>query len=226
MKIRSKKLRYCAFVLLAYLLICLIEYFVSAEPRIIYTKPAYQGRMIDNETKEPIEGVVVAAVYWESYSFCLGPAGCSPSIAGVAEALTDKKGEFHIKPFITWMGPFGEIGSVDFIIYKPGYASYPDNMDKHILKPLKGLNPEDFFSKELGVKGTITYPPWSGYSKYDQTTIIETTFGIVEMPKLKSREARLMALPSHPMDCRAPELPLLYKAINEERKKFGMGDLN
>jgi hypothetical protein len=181
--------------------------------------------MIDSETKEPIEGVVVVAVYWESYSFCLGPAGCSPSIAGVAEALTDKKGEFHIKSFITWMGPFGEIGRTDFIIYKPGYASYPRNMDKHILKPLEGLNPEDFFSKELGVKGTITYPPESGYSKYDQSTIIETTFGVVEMPRVKGRDERLDAFPSKPTDYGARELPLLYKAINEENKNLGIREI-
>ena len=199
---------------------------VGAKERFIYSKPAFKGRMIDSETKEPIEGVVVVAVYWESYSFCLGPGGCSPEIAGIAETCTDKKGEFYIKPFTTWMGPFGYTGWTRFIIYKPGYASYSTREMVKELKPLKSIDPEDFFSKEIGTKGTVTYPPLSDYAKDDKTTTIETTFGIAEMPRLKSREDKLMAFPYTPIDYGAYDMPLLYKAVNEERKKFGMGEVN
>jgi hypothetical protein len=195
---------------------------VEAKERFIYSKPAFKGRMIDNETKEPIEGVVIVAVYWEGYSFCLNPGGCNPSIAEVAETLTDKKGEFYIKPFTTWMGPFGYTSKIDFIIYKPGYACYPESMGKNLIKPLDIVDQEDLFSKEIGTKGTVTYPEWSGYAKDRKTTTIETTFGIVELPKLKSKEERLRAFPYTPSDCRSKELPLLFKATNEERKTLGL----
>jgi hypothetical protein len=182
--------------------------------------------MIDSETKEPIEGVVVVAVYWEGYSFCLNPGGCNSSIAGVTETLTDKKGEFHIRPYITWMGLFGEIGKVDFIIYKPGYASYSTRGMVRRLFPLEAIHPEDFFSKEIGTKGTVTHPLLMGYPANDTWTIIDMTFGIVEMPRLKSREERLQALPSTPVDYGAYDMPLLYKAINEENKHFDKGEVN
>jgi hypothetical protein len=203
---------------IAFLLFVGLVNSVGAKERFIYSKPAFKGRMIDSETKEPIEGVVVVALYWEDYSFCLNPGGCSPSIAGVAEVLTDTKGEFYIKPFTTWMGPFGYTGWTRFIIYQPGYACYPESGRKKAPKPLDTVDPEDLFSKEIGTKGTVTYPSWSGYAKDDKTTTIETIFGIVEMPKLKNREERVRSLPSFPLDYDEKDLPLLYEQIQKDRK--------
>jgi len=198
---------------------------VEAKERFIYSKPAFQGRMIDNETKEPIEGVVVVAVYWENYSFCLNPGGCSPEIAGVRETLTDKKGEFHIKPFTTWMGPWGYTARTDFIIYKPGYASYPESME-HALKPLDLVKPEYLFSRELGTMGEVKPPALSWLAEEKNINKLEITYGIVEMPRIHSKEQRLAAIPANPSsDYRSKELQLLYKAINEERKKYGLGEV-
>ena len=214
-----KKLQICCIALLFF------TGFVStveAKQRFIYSKPAFQGRLIDNETKDPIEGVVVVAVYWEFYSFCLNPGGCSPDVIGVVETLTDKKGEFYLKPFKSWMGPFGYMGMIDFIIYKPGYASYPESVNEHMIKPLDLVKPEYFFSQELGKKGEVTYPALNLLAEEKKINKLEIIYGVVELPKLKNREERLKAFPSSPADCRSRELPLLFGAKNKERKALGL----
>jgi hypothetical protein len=71
---------------------------------IVFHKPAYKGKLIDAETKEPIEGAVVVAIYQKS-PFISGPAGGSSSIVKVKESLSDKNGEFIIPSCFALMGP-------------------------------------------------------------------------------------------------------------------------
>jgi hypothetical protein len=197
---------------------------VEAEQRFFYTKPEYRGRIIDNETKEPIGGVVVVTIYWEEYSFCLNPGGCNGDIIRVKETLTDSKGEFHIAPYKTLIQPFGYVGNVDFIIYKPGYASYPKGSQNSVIKPLDIAVPEYVFSGEMGKPGTTTYPDWHQLAKDNKPTTYFFTFGIAEMPRAKTREERLRAFPSIPTDYRSKELPLLFKSMNEDNKILGLGE--
>ena len=72
---------------------------------LIYYEPAYKGRIVDDETKEPIEGAVVVAIYY-SHTIIGGPAGGWTSIVNTREALTDEKGEFYISPYLTLFNPF------------------------------------------------------------------------------------------------------------------------
>ncbi len=178
---------------------------------LIFYKSGYKGRILDAETKEPIKDAVVVAIYHYEPIIC-GPAGCSGGVQSVKETLTDEKGEFYLYPYLTLFNPFTVMGDTKFIIYKPGYKSYPG-----IIYPIShfGPYPEDFFTEDIGEKGEKrvwreTYP---------------VTYGIVELPKRITREERLRAIPSRPTDMRADDLPLLFKSINEERKKFGLDEV-
>ena len=113
---------------------------------LIYHKPAYKGRIIDAETKEPIEGAVVVAIYYK-YPIISGPGGGSKSIVGIKEALTDEKGEFHIPSYTTFIQPNSLEHDTDFIFYKPGYGGR--------ISPSHVVNAEKLFTKEIGVKGEI-----------------------------------------------------------------------
>lgn len=183
---------------------------------LFYYKPAFKGRMVDNETKQPLEGVVVVAIYETSPWFCLGPGGCSGSIVHVRETLTDKNGEFSIPSYIGIMHPFDYEGDTDFIIYKPGYGSY-DGLCKFNIFPIqyKGImycGPSWLFSqaRTYGEKITLTV-------KSTPTTF---TFGEAELPRLKTKEERRKALVSgHVDDFGSKDLPLLNKAISEERAR-------
>jgi len=91
---------------------------------LFYYKPEFRGKIIDAETKEPIEGVVVS-VFYEKH--IMGPAGGYSHIIHVKERLTDKKGEFYFPSYTTMIQPLSTEAEVGFIIYKPGYGSFPGN---------------------------------------------------------------------------------------------------
>lgn len=101
---------------------------------MLLTMPAYaatfKGKVIDADSKEPIEGAVVVASWSESTATITGGSQRSKD---VKETLTDKNGEWEIR------GPKGDriISQVfamipgiyyteapEFIVFKPGYCSY------------------------------------------------------------------------------------------------------
>ena len=71
---------------------------------LIYHKPEFKGKVIDAETKEPIEGAVVVVVY-NKHSLLSGPGGGYSSVIKVKEALTDQNGEFHFPSYTTMIQP-------------------------------------------------------------------------------------------------------------------------
>lgn len=75
----------------------------------------YKGKVIDLETGEPIEGAVVAGVWYLTHRFC-----------DAKEAVTDNNGEFVLPKgscFSFW--PFTEMGRAEVVVFKPGYLAYP-----------------------------------------------------------------------------------------------------
>lgn len=179
---------------------------------LIYHKPEFRGRVIDAETKEPIEGAVVVAVY---NKYTISPIERYSSVIDAKETLTDKNGEFYFPSYSTLIQPFSGEGLARFIIYKPGYGNFPDKQ----ITPIGVSDDETFFSKGIGKTGELE-------GLVDRKiAMIKVTFGIVELPKLKTREERLRAIPSSPTDIRSKELPLLYRAINEEGRRFGLGEV-
>jgi len=190
---------------------------------IVFRKPAYKGKIIDAETKEPIEDVVVVAVY-NKYPILSGPGGGSSSMIHIREALTDKDGEFKIPSYITLTGPNSVEDDTTFIIYKPGYSAFPSkfpsygNFSGYWATPLKDMSLpgiEHFFLEDnFGKHGEIILsfgPLKKGYG----------TYGLVELPRVTTKKERLKAQPSEPSEFKS-DCPLLYKTVNEERKRFGL----
>lgn len=168
----------------------------------------YQGKVLEYETKEPIEGAVVVAYWYERRATV---AGGSTRLFEVKETLTDKNGEWNI------VGPEEERGDSyysfltgtyfmqlpSFLVFKPGYCPWPKGF--YIDACEKKLKP-------------------GGSAKVIQ--------GIpVELPKLTDLEDRRKALvnPEDPSGERYKEFikkqKTLIKLINQESRDIGLPEL-
>ena len=203
-------MNYVRVIILAVLMVALVT--VSSEAGwFIYHKPGFKGKVIDAETRAPLEGAVVVVVYNKT-TLGLG-AGTISSIINVRETLTDKDGMFRIPSYTTIIQPFSREASASFIIFKPGYGTFPN---QRLYPPGLSLSDQEiFFSAGIGAE------------RYLQKQVgLELKFatlktGIVELPKLKTREERRQAWMDASIfgaDVKASELPLLYKIVNEESK--------
>ena len=122
---------------------------------MVHRYGAFYGKVIDIETKEPLEGAAVLAIYYtESY----GPAGAHTHYLDAQEAVTDKGGEFRIKPLTA--KTFRVLHSFDphvyFTIFNPGYGCYPWHKDvKPIFVPNGTLSADQYVTIELPKLRTI-----------------------------------------------------------------------
>lgn len=124
------------------ILLVLIIFPVSAHCAITKEFGPYSGKVIDAETKEPIEGAGVLVVFYtESY----GPAGAVTHYADALETLTDKNGEFEFTSHrITLFRPLhGWVRYGYFTIFKPGYGCYPLHKDVKPMFVPNGSLPEN-----------------------------------------------------------------------------------
>jgi hypothetical protein len=123
-------------------ILVLVFYPLTADCAITKEFGPYSGKVIDAESKEPIEGAAVLVVFYtESY----GPAGAIIHYADALETITDKNGEFEFPSHrITLFRPLqGWVKHGYFTIFKPGYGCYPLHRDvKPIFVP-NGTLPED-----------------------------------------------------------------------------------
>ncbi len=157
----------------------------------------WKGKVIDVETKEPVEGAVVMAVWDRVYRT---PMGTNNYFYEAKETLTNKDGEYEIPsytpinilPIISYMsGPF-------FTIYKPGYGS------------IQGLDLEHIFINTT--KGKMEW------KERDKGFAISP--GIVELPKLKTIEERKSFTGPSPQghDKDYKKQKLLINYLREEHK--------
>lgn len=92
---------------------------------LIYIDGPYSGRVIDAETKEPIEGAVVLVIWdWETFT----PGGGVSTYYEAKEAVTDKNGDFVVPRLISLaLNPLYYLDEVTHItIFKPGYGYFPE----------------------------------------------------------------------------------------------------
>jgi len=89
-----------------------------------YAAGPWKGRVIDSETKQPIEGAAVVAV-WDKEWAGLG-AGSSSNFLDAVETTTDNNGDFEIseQSFVS-VPYFRKVKGPYFTIFKPGYGSFP-----------------------------------------------------------------------------------------------------
>lgn len=117
-------------VLMSLLLLVILPLFAGCAMTNKYGP--YYGKVIDTETKEPIEGAAVLVVFYtEEY----GPAGAITRYADALETVTDKNGDFNIPAHrVTVFRPLqGWLKYGYFRIFKPGYGCYPEHKD---VKPM------------------------------------------------------------------------------------------
>ncbi len=209
-KHRSKNI--WPFLLILVSVIAFVTYATSSEAGwLIYHKPAFKGKVIDAETQQPIEGAVVVALY---HAECLGLGhGGSVTIA-VKETLTDKKGEFSLKSnFSFYILPWCLGGNTNFIIFKPGYGKFLP----HVLP----RDEEVFFSEDFGKEREIEFLKGSvREGNGPELHKVKVTFGVVELPRVKTREERIEAIPGHLTDG-MDKAPILNRLIDEEDKALG-----
>jgi hypothetical protein len=169
----------------------------------------FKGKVIDADTKEPIEGAVVVAV-WKTERTT--PTATHVDLKDVKECLTDKNGEWSIS------GPKGRADELlpglslfiphtkepEFIIFKPGYCSWPNAFYIDACRDKINLKKNE----RIGEGGTL------------------------ELPKLTNREDRLKAqrigsafLTETLADKqRARKIKNFLRLLNEEKKRLGLDE--
>jgi hypothetical protein len=191
----------------------------------LYSGGPWRGRVIDAETKQPIEGAVVAVTWHRVYDCGVGRY---PYFQEAREVLTDKTGSFEIPAYVEkrsksfWrLKDLGDLkaglicsGPVirepEFIIYKPLYGNFPDQDELRIfaIGPNPSMVEYQEYYKEL-IKGqqvirakrkTRSFPEGLVYDgKKCQTKIeaFEKTLLFIPMKGAREKVENLAV----PLDC-------------------------
>ena len=167
---------------------------------LIYHERSFKGKVIDAETKEPIEGAVVIAQYNVNM---LGPTGSHTTLTDVQEALTDKNGDFFIRPITKFIHPLSVGYKTFFLIWKPGYKK-------------EEIKDAYFFTKEPGTFEDLPVQTDKGFE------MRPVRLGIVELEMMKTEEERRKAIPTRIGEFSDfKKQKQFIRFINEERKLFG-----
>ncbi len=176
---------------------------------VIYSKPAFHGRVIDTDTKQPIEEAVVVVLYHKRSTFSLNPGGTSAYVTKAKETLTDKNGEFYFPAYSETMF-LNEAVDTQFIFFKPGYMSGygPTNINPTLIEKYFSA---DVIGKEAEIEtGSFddsSYVKWKG------------PLGILELKNTNPNESMSGSMP---YGFTKKDLPLLYNAIEEDDMMRGL----
>lgn len=145
-----------------------------------YAAGPWRGKVIDAETKQPIEGAAVVAV-WQKEWAGLG-AGADTQFLDASETVTDKNGDFEIPAKSFFSVPyFRKVKGPFFTIFKPGYGSFP----KYFITSVKDLSPVEIFESK---NGTIELPKLMDYNKrYESLSLADV---LTDVPKGKIQHFR------------------------------------
>jgi hypothetical protein len=82
----------------------------------------YRGQVIDAETKAPLAGAVVVALWWRNRVY---PFHSVAEHYAVRETVTDAEGRFSLDANEVEEGAPRRTYHPEFLIFQPGYGSYP-----------------------------------------------------------------------------------------------------
>lgn len=82
----------------------------------------YRGQVIDAETKAPLAGAVVVALWWRNRVY---PFHSVAEHYAVRETVTDAEGRFLLEAKDVEEGAPRRTYHPEFLIFQPGYGSYP-----------------------------------------------------------------------------------------------------
>jgi hypothetical protein len=88
----------------------------------------YRGQVVDAETKAPLAGAVVVALWWRNRVY---PFHSVAEHYAVRETLTDAEGRFWLDAKDVEEGAPRRTYHPEFLIFQPGYGSYP----RHQISP-------------------------------------------------------------------------------------------
>lgn len=195
-------------VLLCLLLVLLIAAPAFAGGWLIYHDGPYTGKIVDAETGEPIEGAAVVGIWdLEIYG---GAGGALSRFFDANETVTDKNGDFEISSttgFYWW--PFSKLGDPSFIIYKPGYDSYPPSLP---------IVTDSFTKQDWDNKHNYQLEYWVKIYKNNENIIkLKKASNEIERKWIESGVS-LIKIPKNMVIKKANEIITL---INNERRSFG-----
>lgn len=138
-----------------------------------YAKGPWRGKVIDAETKQPIEGAAVVAVWnWE----LRGPAGGETRFLDAEETATNKDGVFEIpsKSFLS-IPLVRKVNGPYFTIYKPGYGTFPKQQ----------ISPQYLPDELFEVKGAIVELPKLTTKEKRLSALDNADLGDIIVPRKK-----------------------------------------
>ncbi|MFZ3090028.1 MAG: hypothetical protein WA240_05310 [Nitrospirota bacterium] len=179
-------------------LLSLIILLFTATGCAAFIRGPFSGKVIDAETKEPIEGAVVVVI-WDKAIYG-SPGGPSSYFQDAKETLTDKEGNFYIEKYYGFtINPLARIrnASLSLLIYKPGYIVFPSHMyfSKFPKSPFKVSSPTlaKLFTKG---KKDIKMEEEVVVDKTALSELLTKEVTIVELPKVKTWLERIESLDS------------------------------
>jgi hypothetical protein len=158
----------------------------------------YKGKVVDMETGEPIEGAVVAGLWYLEFTI-------SNPFCDAKETLTDNKGEFILPRASCFT--FWPLAGMDreVVVFKPGYLGYP---------PL-GATYEERKARMSGFTG-------DEFRDKAQYNIIKLGRPKTRQEReftLNNGEGQFL------LDECYEKLPILLKMVNEEGRNLGIGEI-
>lgn len=170
-----------------------------------YTRGPWMGKVIDSETKQPIEGVVVVAVWWVDFAAVIERHA---AYVDAVETLTNQNGYFEISAkSYSSMRSDAHIFGPSFTIYKPGYGCFPRSH----------TYPKEWEEYRALVEYEDHPKGWKDYFEEQGAT--------VELPKIATRDGRIKSMHDAESlrsdDIPKSKIPNLLKLINSERVYFG-----
>jgi hypothetical protein len=104
-----------------------------------FIRGPFGGKVIDAETKEPIEGAVVVVV-WSKDVITGSPGGPASYIEEIKETLTDKNGNYFIEKYHGFtISPLSKIQDPEFLVFKSGYCVLPETLSMPSCKDMKPI---------------------------------------------------------------------------------------
>jgi hypothetical protein len=163
----------------------------------------YRATVVDEETGQPLQGVVIVAIWNRRYNSLGGWAG--GGYYASEETETGSDGKFVLKGHATWtLLPFiTTIKGPEFTFYKPGYGTV------------------------WGFQGSASWPT----DVFDRQARVEEEWKrfrgegtVITLPRLSTHQERLSALafPYIGGDVPRERLPRLLDAVRRERTALGL----
>jgi hypothetical protein len=157
----------------------------------------YHGRVVDAESKQPLEGAVVTVIWMKAQLLAMEGVD---DFHQARETLTDAEGRFTIDAKPRWT--VRSVRQPKIIIFKPGYGRYPDM----------------YYSKLSGLdNSTFTATQETLYARRAVT---------IDLPRLRTREEMLkFASPELHSRVEFEDVPGFLRLMNEYRHGLALEPL-